>query len=89
MRMGMNAGRSGNRQRDIVHLTDAQRRSWRTLLQIGAASLVTAAVDGLLDPRTRLAPLLIPFFAWGISYIQNHLEDRGMIPALLKSSRGA
>jgi hypothetical protein len=42
MRMGMNAGRSGNRQ--------------------GASPLI---------------------------HIQNHLEDRGMIPALLKSGRGA
>lgn len=54
----------------MVHLTDAQRRSWRTLFQVGAASLVIAAVDGFLDPETRLAPLLIPFFAWGISYVQ-------------------
>lgn len=50
----------------MVHLTDAQRRSWRTLLQVGAAGVVTATVDGFVGPGTRLAPLLIPFFAWGI-----------------------
>ncbi len=31
---------------------------------------------------------MIPFFAWGIAYAQNFLEDEGVIPAVLKAPVG-
>ncbi len=67
------------------HLTDARRRSWRTLFQVIAAVLVAEGFDRYLDPTDENALVLVPLLAWVFAYAQNALEDHGVIPALLKA----
>ncbi len=73
------------RARKARHLTDARRRSFRTLIQVGIAAGVAEPLDSRLDPTEETGLVLIPLFAWAVAYVQNWLEDRGLIPALLKA----
>lgn len=65
-------------------MSQALRRAGRTLLQFIAAGGLTALVAALVDGLdVKSATLALAGFQALVGYIQNLLEDKGAIPAIL------
>lgn len=68
-------------------MSDALRRAIRTLLQFiaggGLSVLVTEVIADVDDTTAKAAITVVAAFL--VSFAQNELEDRDVIPALLKA----